>query len=78
MSHRDMTRSIPKDSGVEFQEMPPQEVATILVEWPRTVHPAEYPKSLRGPKKPKLKKQSGAKIQQAATLKVLEYRIVGI
>lgn len=74
MNHRGMMRAIPKDEWVEFQEMPPQELAKLLVEWARTVPLAEYAKSPRGPKKPKPVKQSGAKIKHVATSKILEAR----
>jgi IS4 transposase len=74
MSHRGMMKAIPKDDWVEFQEMPAQELARILVEWARTVPLSEYAKSPRGPKKPKPQKQSGAKIKHVATSKILEAR----
>ena len=40
----------------------------------RTVPLSEYQKSTRGPKKPKPKKASGAKIKHVATSKILEAR----
>jgi IS4 transposase len=74
MNHRGMMRAIPKDEWVEFQEMLPQELAEHLVKWAGTVPLAEYAKSPRGPKKPKPKKQSGAKIKHVATSKILDAR----
>jgi IS4 transposase len=74
MNHRGMMRAIPKDEWVEFQEMPAKELAPILVGWARTVPLAEYRKSPRGPKKPKPKKESGAKIKHVATAKILKAR----
>ena len=74
MNHRGMVRAIPKDEWVEFQEMPAAELAVLLVEWARTVPLSEYRKSPRGPKKPKPKKQSGAKISHVATAKILKAR----
>jgi IS4 transposase len=74
MNHRGMMRAIPKDEWVEFQEMLPQELAELLVKWAGTVPLAEYAKSPRGPKKPKPKKQSGAKIKHVATSKILDAR----
>jgi hypothetical protein len=41
-----------------------------LVGWARTVPLSEYRKSPRGPKKPKPKKASGAKIKHVATAKI--------
>jgi IS4 transposase len=74
MNHRGMLRAIPKDEWVEFQEMPAAELAELLVGWARTVPQSEYRKSPRGPKKPKPKKQSGAKISHVATAKILRAR----
>jgi IS4 transposase len=74
MSYRGMMRAIPKDEGVEFQEMSPGELAGLLVAWARTVPLSEYRKSHRGPKKPKPTKASGAKIKHVATAKILEAR----
>ena len=74
MNYRGMMRSIPKDEWVEFQEMSPNELAEVLVAWARTVPLSEYGKSHRGPKKPKPKKASGAKIKHVATSKILEAR----
>ena len=74
MSHRGMLRAIPKDEWVEFQEMSPVELAALLVAWARSVPLSEYRKSLRGPKKPKPEKQSGAKISHVATSKILKAR----
>ena len=74
MNHRGMMRAIPKDEWVGFQEMSPVELAGLLVKWARTVPLSEYRKSPRGPKKPKPKKQSGAKISHVATAKILKAR----
>src|SRR5262249_30020190 len=74
MSHRGMLRAIPKDEWVGFQEMPPVELAGLLVTWARTVPLSESRKSPRGPKEPKPKKQSGAKISHVATSKILKAR----
>jgi IS4 transposase len=74
MSYRGMMRAIPKDEWVGYQEMPAQELAAALVGWARTVPLSEYRKSPRGPKKPKPKKTSGAKIKHVATAKILKAR----
>jgi IS4 transposase len=74
MTYRGMMRAIPKDEWVEFQEMPAEELAATLVGWARTVPLSEYRKSPRGPKKPKPKKESGAKIKHVATARVLKTR----
>jgi IS4 transposase len=74
MSYRGMMRAIPKDEWVDSQEMPAPELAAVLVGWARTVPLSEYRKSPRGPKKPKPKKTSGAKIKHVATAKILKAR----
>jgi IS4 transposase len=74
MSHRGMMRAIPKDEWVEFQEMPPEDLARVLVGLASTVPLTQYAKSPRGPKKPKPEKQSGAKIKHVATSKILKAR----
>ena len=74
MSYRGMMRAIPKDEWVDYQEMPTPELAAVLVGWARTVPLSEYRKSPRGPKKPKPKKTSGAKIKHVATAKILKAR----
>ena len=74
MNHRGMMRAIPRDEWVEFQEMAPGQLADLLVGWARTVPLAEYRKHPRAPKKPKPKKQSGAKISHVATSKIIEAR----
>ena len=50
----------------------PAELAKVLVVWARSVPLAEYIKSPRGPKNPKPKKPSGAKIKHVSTARVLE------
>jgi IS4 transposase len=74
MTYRGMMRAIPKDEWVEYQDMPAEELAATLVGWARTVPLSEYRKSPRGPKKPKPKKESGAKIKHVATARVLKGR----
>ena len=74
MSYRGMMRAIPKDEWVDYQEMPAPELAAVLVGWARTVPLSAYRKSPRGPKKPKPKKTSGAKIKHVATAKILKAR----
>jgi IS4 transposase len=74
MCHRGMMKAIPKDEWVVFQEASPAELAEVLVVWAGSVPLAEYTKSPRGPKKPKPKKQSGAKIKHVSTARVLEKR----
>jgi hypothetical protein len=74
MTHRGMRIAIPEDEWVVFQEMTPPELAGVLVELAAAVRLPAYQKHARGPKKPKPKKQSGAKIKHVATAKILANR----
>jgi IS4 transposase len=74
MTHRGMMIAIPEDEWVVFQELAPAELAGILVELAGAVRLPAYRKHPRGPKKPKPKKQSGAKIKHVATSKILSER----
>ena len=57
-----------------FQEMAPAELADVLVRLAWSVSLPKLCKHPRGPKKPKPKKQSGAKIKHVATAKILKAR----
>jgi hypothetical protein len=74
MTHRGMMIAIPEDEWVEFRDLGPAELGNVLVELARAVHLPAYRKHPRGPKKPKPKKQSGAKIKHVATSKILSER----
>jgi IS4 transposase len=74
MTHRGMMIAIPEDEWVVFRDLPPGELAEVLVSLARSVSLPELRKHPRGPKKPKTKKQSGAKIKHVATAKILKAR----
>ena len=74
MTHRGMMIAIPEDEWVEFREMAPAELAGVLVKLAEAVRLPAYQKHPRGPKKPKPKKQSGAKIKHVSTAKILAGR----
>ena len=74
MTHRGMMIAIPEDEWVEFRDLSPAELGGVLVGLARAVRLAEYRKHPRGPKKPKPKKASGAKIKHVATSKILSER----
>lgn len=74
MTYRGMRIAIPEDEWVVFQEMAPVELAGVLVDLAAAVRLPAYRKHPRGPKKPKPKRQSGAKIKHVATAKVLANR----
>src|SRR4051794_33065928 len=72
--HDGMMIAIPEDEWVVFHELTPVELAGVLVELAKAVRLPKYQKHPRGPKKPKPKKQSGAKITHVATARILESR----
>lgn len=74
MTHRGMMIAIPEDEWVDFHDLPPVELANVLVRLARSVSLPKLRKHPRGPKKPKPKKQSGAKIKHVATAKILKGR----
>ena len=74
MTHRGMMIAIPEDEWVVFHDLPAVSLAEILVSLARSVSLAKLRKHPRGPKKPKPKKQSGAKIKHVATAKILKAR----
>jgi IS4 transposase len=74
MTHRGMMIAIPEDEWVVFHDLPAAELAEILVSLARSVSLPKLRKHPRGPKKPKPKKQSGAKIKHVATAKILKAR----
>ena len=70
----DVMIAIPEDAWVVFHDLPPVELADVLVRLARSVSLPKLRKHPRGPKKPKPKKQSGAKIKHVATAKILKAR----
>ena len=74
MTHRGMMIAIPEDEWVVFHDLSPVELADVLVGLARSVSLPKLRKHPRGPKKPKPKKQSGAKIKHVATAKLLKAR----
>jgi IS4 transposase len=76
MTHRGMMIAIPEDEWGVFHDLPPVELAEVLVRLARAVALPKFRKHPRGPKKPKPRKQSGAKIKHVATAKILKARQV--
>ena len=74
MTHRGMMIAIPEDEWVVFHDLTPVKLADVLVRLARSVSLPKLRKHPRGPKKPKPKKQSGAKIKHVATAKILKAR----
>jgi IS4 transposase len=74
MCHRGMMKAIPKDEWVVFQDGTAPELAEVMTVWARATPLKEYTAMPRGPKKPKPKKQSGAKIKHVSTFRVLRER----
>jgi IS4 transposase len=74
MTHRGMMIAIPEDEWAVFHDLTPVEFADVLVRLARSVSLPRLRKHPRGPKKPRPKKQSGARIKHVATAKILEAR----
>src|SRR5512147_2403003 len=74
MTQRGMMIAIPEDEWVVFRDLAPRELAGVLVRLAAAVRLPKYRKHPRGPKKPKPKKQSGARIKHVATSKILAAR----
>ncbi len=72
--HDGMMIAIPDDEWVVFHDLTPPELAGVLVQLAEAVRLPKYRKHPRGPKKPKPKKQSGAKIKHVATARILTDR----
>src|SRR5512135_1436844 len=64
----------PHAPWVVFHDLTPVELAGVLVQLAEAVRLPKYQKHPRGPKKPKPKKQSGAKIKHVATAQILAKR----
>jgi hypothetical protein len=71
-THRGMVIAVPKDEWVVFHGMSPREISPFPKQLARAVRLSEYRKQPRGPKRPRPKQQSGAKIKHVATTKRLE------
>jgi IS4 transposase len=71
-THRGMMIAIPRDEWVVFHAMLPHEISPILKELARAVRLSEFRKQPRGPKKPRPKRRSGAKVKHVATAKLLK------
>ncbi len=74
MTHRGMMIAIPEDEWVVFHDLTSPELAGVLVRLAEGVRLPKYKKHPRGPKKPRPKRQSGAKIKHVATAKILANR----
>jgi IS4 transposase len=71
-THRGMMIAVPKDEWVVFHVMSPREMSPFLKRLAEAVRLSEFRKQPRGPKKPRPKRQSGAKIKHVATSQLLE------
>ena len=70
-THRGMMIAVPKDEWVVFHGMSPREISPFLKRLASAVRLSEFRKQPRGPKKPRPKRQSGAKIKHVATAQLL-------
>ena len=74
MTHRGMMVAIPEDEWVVFRDLAPVELADALVSFAPWSRLPKLRKHQHVPKKPKPKKQSGAKTKHVATAKILRAR----
>ena len=71
-TYRGMMIAVPKEEWVVFHGMSPREISPFLKRLAGVVRLSEFRKQPRGPKKPRPKRQSGAKIKHVATARLLE------
>jgi IS4 transposase len=71
-TYRGMLVAIPPPEWQVFQELSPPALGAFLQRLARAVRLAEFRKQPRGPKKPRPRQQSGAKIKHVATAKLLK------
>jgi IS4 transposase len=71
-TQRGMMIAVPEDEWVVFHGMSPREISPFLKRLASAVRLSEFRKQPRGPKRPRPKRQSGAKIKHVATSQLLE------
>lgn len=71
-TQRGLLIAVPSPAGQVFHDLPPMSMAQWLRTLARAIRLDEYRKQPRGPKKPRPKRQSGAKIKHVATAKLLQ------
>ena len=71
-THRGMMIAVLKDEWAVFHEMSPREIGPFLKKVASAVRLSEFRKQPRGPKRPRPKRQSGAKIKHVATSQLIE------
>jgi hypothetical protein len=73
-TYRGMMIAIPEDEWSVFHKLPPKAMGRVLQGLAKNVRLAAYRKHPRGPKKPRPKRESGAKIKHVSTARLLEKR----
>jgi hypothetical protein len=69
-----MAIALPAEAWAEYGRMPPGELARRLRTWAQQAPLWRYQKHRRGPKKPRPRRVSGAKLKHAATARLLANR----
>jgi len=77
-TYRGMMIAVPKEEWVVFHGMSPKEICPFLKQLASAVRLSEFRKQPRGPKKPRPKRQSGAKRKHVATAKLLKKQKVNL
>jgi hypothetical protein len=65
-----MAIALPAEEGAAYGQMSPPEFAEQLRQWARPARLGRYQKHPRGPKKPRRRRVSGAKISHVATARL--------
>ena len=73
-TYRGMMIAIPEDEWTVFHKLLPKAMGRVLQGLARNLRLAAYRKHARGPKKPRPKRESGAKIKHVSTARLLEKR----
>ena len=77
-TYRGMMIAVPKEEWVVFHGMSPKEICPFLKQLASAVRLSEFRKQPRGSKKPRPKRQSGAKRKHVATAKLLKKQKVNL
>lgn len=73
-THRGMMIAIPEDEWTVFHGVTPSEMGAVLKDLATNVRLSAFRKHPRGPKRPRPKRASGAKIKHVSTAKLLQNR----
>lgn len=70
-AHLGLAIAVPPRAWKQYQDLSPQELARDLIRLAKHINLARYPKTKRGPKKPKPPRKSGSRNHHVATARLL-------